>query len=341
MSTCTLIEDDCLAWMKRQPSKSVNLCFGSPPYEDARTYGMGFKLKGQDWVDWMVERIVEAVRITDGLVAMVVEGKTNDFQWSCTPALLMADLHRSGIRLRKPPVFHRVGIPGSGGPDWLRNDFEFIVCCTGAKWDGTEPKLPWSDPTALGHPPKWAPGGAMSNRTVDGTRINEKPWGEGGFLPETKKGDAVRRRVMTIPRAVQHGGQENTSYAEPVKANPGNVLKYNVGGGVMGSQLCHENEAPFPEQLAEFFVRSFCPPNGTTLDIFSGSGTTCAMAVKHGRNAIGVDVRESQIKLAARRLREEHSCEPVCILQPCQQDQPGQPANAPIAPPDNSPSPAS
>jgi DNA modification methylase len=77
-----------------------------------------------------------------------------------------------------------------------------------------------------------------------------------------------------------------------------------VGGGVMGSKLCHENEAPFPESLAEFFVRSFCRPGGTVLDPFSGSGTTGAVALKTGRRYIGIDVRGSQTKLTARRLAE-------------------------------------
>src|SRR6478609_4781751 len=120
-----VINTDCLDWMKGQPDNSVDLVFGSPPYEAARTYGIGFKLRGQEWVDWMVERIVEMVRICKGLVAMVVEGQTRKFRWSAAPALLMADLHRRGVHLRKPPAFHRVGIPGSGGPDFLRNDYEF------------------------------------------------------------------------------------------------------------------------------------------------------------------------------------------------------------------------
>ena len=121
---------DCLEYMRRLPEDSVDLVFGSPPYEAARTYGIDFTLKGQAWVDWMVARMLEMVRVSRGLVAMVVEGQTRQFRWSAAPALLMADLHRAGVHLRKPPIFHRVGIPGSGGPDWLRNDFEFIVCCT-------------------------------------------------------------------------------------------------------------------------------------------------------------------------------------------------------------------
>jgi site-specific DNA-methyltransferase (adenine-specific) len=77
-----------------------------------------------------------------------------------------------------------------------------------------------------------------------------------------------------------------------------------MGGGNMGNRLCHENEAPFPEKLAEFFIKSFCPPGGLVLDPFCGSGTTCAIASQHGRDYIGIDVRQSQIDLTTRRLAE-------------------------------------
>lgn len=72
----------------------------------------------------------------------------------------------------------------------------------------------------------------------------------------------------------------------------------------MGSSLAAANEAPFPESLAEFFIRSFCPPGGIVLDPFSGSGTTVAVALKNGREGIGVDIRQSQIDLTTRRIQE-------------------------------------
>jgi DNA modification methylase len=80
-----------------------------------------------------------------------------------------------------------------------------------------------------------------------------------------------------------------------------------VGGGNMGSALCHENEAPFPESLAEFFVRSFCRPGGLVCDPFSGSGTTGAVAVRHGRRFVGCDLRASQVELTRRRIAGELS----------------------------------
>lgn len=276
-----LLLGDCLEIMRSMETDSVDLVFCSPPYEAARTYGIDFNLRGQDWVDWAVVRFVECVRVCRGMVCWVVEGQTSDFRWSAAPALLMADLHRAGVHLRKPPAFKRVGIPGSGGPDWFRNDYEFIVC--GSKGG----KLPWSKNTAMGHPPKWGLGGEMSYRNSDGTRRNQGPGiaNRNGSSNESNVNRCHDRNICEI-------------------ANPGNVIKCNVGGGVMGLQLTHENEAPFPETLAEFFIRSCCRQGGTTLDPFCGSGTTLGVAKMTGRKFIGIDVRECQIELSKRRLAE-------------------------------------
>lgn len=281
MDSVTIITGDCLDVLRQMPGDSVDLVFTSPPYEAARTYGIGFKLKGQAWVDWAVERYLECVRVCRGLVAWVVEGQTRDFRWSATPSLLMADLHRAGVRLRKPPIYYRVGIPGSGGPDWWRNDFEFVVC-------SSKGKLPWSDNTATGHPPKYKPGGALSHRSTNGTRIR------------------IKRSKLNSDRG---GGRSTDGYYEwtykpPKKANPGNVIKCHGGGGHFGSKLAHENEAPFAEKIVEAFVLSFCPAGGTVLDPFVGSGTTLAVAKRYGRQSIGIDVRESQTELSERRIAE-------------------------------------
>lgn len=268
---------DCLDRMKEIPDGYCDLVICSPPYEDARTYGIGIDLKGQDWVDWCMPRYLECCRVCKGLVAWVVEGRTRKFQWTATPALLMADLHRAGVMLRKPPIYKRNGIPGSGGPDFWRNDYEFIVCAS-------KGRLPWSDNTATGHPPKYGPGGEPSHRLPDGTRINAK-------LQTRRKPNGCRAR--------------DGLYKPPVLANPGNIIDCGaVGGGNIGSKLAHENEAPFPEQLVEAYVKSFCPPGGWVLDPFGGSGTTSAVAKRLGRNSISIDIRKSQQELTARRLAE-------------------------------------
>ena len=133
---------DALELLQTMPDASVDLVFYSPPYGKQRKYGeLDFKLTGEDYVAWSVEIYRECYRVSKGLTACVIEGATKRFVYDATPILIAADLKRAGVKLRKPPIFHRFGIPGSGGPDWLRNDYEFVICASHGK-------LPWSDNTA-------------------------------------------------------------------------------------------------------------------------------------------------------------------------------------------------
>lgn len=271
-----LVQGDNLEWMKDQPDDSVDLTFGSPPYEAQRTYReLKFDLKGGAWVSWMLSRWKEMQRITKGLVAMVVEGFTEDFEWSATPALLMAELKRGGFKLRKPPIYQRHGVPGTGGNEWLANKYEFVVCTS-------KGKLPWADNTAMGHSPEYGPGGLTSNRTKTGSRANEE------FRISTRQKD---------------GSKVYRTAKMPEIANPGNIIYCgSIGLGRMGCNIAHEGDAPFPEFLAEFFIRSFCPPEGIVLEPFCGSGTTVSVARQHRRRFVGIDIRESEIEKTTRRL---------------------------------------
>ena len=269
--TFKIRQGDCLEVLKRLPDNSVDLIFTSPPYEAARTYGIDFKLKGQEFVDWALARYIECVRVSRGLVAWVIEGQTRQFQWSASPVLLMADLHRAGVKLRKPPLFKREGIPGSGGPDWWKNKYEFIIC-------SSKGKLPWSDNTATGHPPIYGKGGPLSHQTKEGRLFNKQT-----------------RRTVNGTR-----GNEEPRRPLPELANPGNII--DCGSNTHYGEHAKENEAPFPEMLVEPFIKCFCPPGGVVLDPFMGSGTTLAVALKNGRKAMGIDLRDSQVDLTRRRL---------------------------------------
>lgn len=342
MTNAQLHVGDALEWLPTLEDDSIDLLFTSPPYEAARTYSIGFAKRGQEWVDWMAEIVKAAYPKVKGLIAINCEGQTRGYDYSATPYLLLADLKRAGFAVRKPPIFHRVGIPGSGGPDWLRNDYEPIICVTRGG------KLPWSDNTACGHPPKWAPGGEMSNQTSEG-RVNQ--WGmrmgndtssatlkadgerasnkrPSHFTHTKKDGTTVIREKRQVMSRLREGTHDQTQvgYTLPTLANPGNTIKrtyttdevaeiiramgggesdlqkFNVGGGQMGNALAHENEAPFPLDLPKFFISSFCQPGGVVGDCFLGSGTTMEAAIELGRRFVGCDIRQSQIDIAKRRL---------------------------------------
>lgn len=315
---------DCLTVMQSMPDNSWDMIFTSPPYEDARLYGeLNFKVRGQDWVDWCIPRIIEMCRITNGLVFFNAVGKRRNWKYSPCMEWLVADLTRiHGLVCGPAPyVFHRIGVPGSGSKKYHRRDWEPIYAFAMPK------KVPpkWTDNTALGHPPKWAPGGEMSNRKADGERVNGKrpshimiggrdQWGGTGHASggEGRKKSGEFKTPHTYAEKVEAGAKIHTkrdademrsqAYLPPVIADPGNVIHCSVGGGRMGHKLAHENEAPFPLKLAEFFVLSYCPPGGKAGDPFCGSGTVLHAAAIHGRVGCGIDMRPDQIEVTRKRM---------------------------------------
>lgn len=58
-----------------------------------------------------------------------------------------------------------------------------------------------------------------------------------------------------------------------------------------------------PEALLERLILATTNPGDTVLDPYCGSGTTLAVAVKHGRNAIGIDRSAEAIRVATERMQ--------------------------------------
>lgn len=65
----------------------------------------------------------------------------------------------------------------------------------------------------------------------------------------------------------------------------------------------HPNQKPVA--ALEPLLRTFCPPHGTVLDPFMGSGSTIVAASNIGFNAIGIEISNQYYEAAVRRLDEK------------------------------------
>lgn len=331
-------QDDALRFLQSLGTGSVDLIVSSPPYLDARTYpdddGTDHRIARTcwEWIDWMASVTQEAVRICRGLVVWVVCGVTRNGQYQPGPEGLVWECWCRGIQQWRPALWLKNGIPGSGHKQGLRNDWEYLLQFKGPG------NLPYADPLACGHVPKYAPGGDCSHRNSRGRRVNQWGTNQGGRtkrrdgIPSKEERPSHQMNSQQGPGLFDDESAANLAaerarqrhYQHPAVANPGNLfwvpsedlsgeplqLRVQVGGGHLGESGTHEHHAPFPENLVIPLVTMYCRPGGLVCDPFMGSGTTAAVALRLGRRFLGCDLLEREVARSVRRLERTTPCIP-------------------------------
>ncbi len=124
-------------------------------------------------------------------------------------------------------------------------------------------------------------------------------WGDVFRTPVTTP-DATARTVRRKKRPPHTGHIEASSYASE---DGGPRLMRSV----IYVRSCHgyaENETQKPEDLVQPLIEYACPVGGLVFSPFAGSGTDLVVAKKLGKRAVGIDLREAQCEVAARRLED-------------------------------------
>lgn len=108
----------------------------------------------------------------------------------------------------------------------------------------------------------------------------------GALSPNAGRREITRGAVPGAARAGQNGSADRDGGfdAHPLGRNKRSVWAINTVA------TPHTNFATFPERLIEPCILAGSRPGDTVLDPFVGSGTTCRVAERFGRNAIGVDL---------------------------------------------------
>ena len=109
---------------------------------------------------------------------------------------------------------------------------------------------------------------------------------------------AVQARTGAVRKLVDYRKSEPTLY-KSTKV-PGNVWYFPRVRYRMAEYENHPTQKP--EVLLERIIRASSNPGDLVLDPFAGTFTTCAVAKRLGRRAIGIEKEREYFKIGARRL---------------------------------------
>ena len=264
---------DALQWLKRLPESSVDLFFMSPPYADARSYS---KIHPGRYVKWFLpfaRLMLAAVSDTGSFVLNIKNRVANS----------------GPLRGQRHPYV-----------------YELVLALQDMGWRWIETYV-WAKPNAI--PGRFGPRPKDSFEYVYHFAKGPKPYFDLDAVRVPYKADVAeierRRKDTNGRRNTEAGfGRDRAKTYSRGGADPGNVISasqiYNQFKGPAG-----QHTAVMPEGLAEFFVKSMCPPGGLVLDPFAGSGTTIVVANREGRRAAGIELHESYAALACARIASD------------------------------------
>lgn len=148
---------------------------------------------------------------------------------------------------------------------------------------------------------RWSRKLAGTNYGGDGTGLHKHSGSN------NENGEYIGRRMPPIG-GVKKAGGDNPTYS-------GNTPEWTLKDGIPArnkrsvwtvstKSFKDAHFATFPPKLIEPMVLAGCPVDGMVLDPFNGAGTVGLVAIRHGRNYIGIELKPEYIKMTERRLAE-------------------------------------
>lgn len=324
--SCRVLIGDALEQLRTLPDESVHCCVTSPPYWGLRDYGVagqiGLEPTPAAFVARMVEVFREVRRVlrSDGTcwvnlgdsyyangghtdtavndrrgsynIGNRPEHGKRDFRARGRPKDLVGipwrvafALQDDGWYLRQDIIWHKPNPMPESVRDRCTKAHEYIFLLTkSASYH--------FDAAAINEP-------VSGNAHARGSGVNPKANGPNSrmVLNRTPKPNMPRPSVGNIRP------NQNASFSAAVSGLVARRNKRSVWT-VAPQPYRGAHFATFPAKLIEPCILAGCPMDGTVLDPFGGSGTTGAVALGHGRNAILIELNPDYGTLIERRLAE-------------------------------------
>lgn len=272
-----IVTGDCGRTMDRWPAASVDAVVTSPPYPRIRReYGRWTEF---EWLRWMRAVVRSARRVVkpSGSMLFVIgpnlraAGSLAPWPYQFVLDLFAADLN-------------------------VVQDAYWVKVCRIPAWFVTKRRL-------LRDAVEWCVWiGAPDCYRDDAAVLWECSESMKKLLNLAKRG-RLQNQVYTSPSGA-------TANRASFAVDRGGVKPMNVIATANAGREAMGHPAAFPEALAEFWIKYLCPPGGAICDPFAGSGTTCAVAKRLGRQWVGIEKIAAYARRA--RLRVTRTPGPSC-----------------------------
>ena len=334
MSYWGIFQGDCIDRLRLLESESVQCCVTSPPYWGLRDYGVagqiGLEASVEEFVAKMVEVFREVRRVLrpDGTLWLNLgdcyasaggtghpgkhgcrpnrthtqrQLKRNSARYGLKPKDLVGTpwkvafaLRDDGWFLRRDIIWHKPNPMPESVSDRPTTAHEYLFLLTKSPayyYDADAIKEPAS-PNTHARIARAKPEHAGSTRANGGTRA-DRPMGP--VLP------GVNPKALTQNVSDPLRSRQNASFAAAVA----DVVPFRNKRSVwtVGSMpFKGAHFATFPPKLIEPCILAGSPPGGVVLDPFAGAGTTGLVALRHGRQFIGIELNPDYIAIARERI---------------------------------------
>jgi len=300
-----IILGDCLAELRKLPDESVHCCVTSPPYWGLRDYGvpgqLGLEKTPEEYVANMVEVFREVRRVLrkDGVLFLNLGDSYHGLR---TKGLKPKDLvgipwrvafalQADGWYLRQDIIWAKPNPMPESVRDRCTKSHEYVFLLSKSEryyFDSEAIQEPAGDD--LRRP--YAPG------QVD-DRGNGHDRGGGDLR---KSGNKERKPASARGVPVDTDGKSAGAVAGSVPWE-GNTRNKRSVWTVTTKPFKEAHFATFPPEIPEICIKAGCPKGGVVLDPFFGAGTTGLVAMKLGREFIGIELNPEYCRMAERRVK--------------------------------------
>lgn len=261
IATAEIKHGDCLEVLREFADNTFDLIVTSPPYADRRknTYG---GVPPEKYVEWFLPRSEQFLRVlkpTGTFILNIKEKAENGERHTFVIELILA-LRRQGWLWTEEFIWHKKNCYPGKWPNRFRDAWERCL---------------------------------QFNKTRHFKMRQEAVMVPMGDWKETRMKSLGKNDVVRFNSRVGSGfGKNIANWMHREMAYPTNVLH-------LATECSNKrHSAAFPEALPEWFIRLFTDEGDWVLDPFVGSGTTCAVALRLGRNSVGIELLKEYVELA-------------------------------------------